>query len=529
MIQYGGGSAQKTKEVFMMKVKAIGVAIRGGVFLSGVCVVLLFAAPSLAAINPFMDVPLNHWSYDAIGQLAARGVLSGYPDGTYKGRQPTTRYEMASALARALALVDLTKAEKQDVETLKRLVVEFHDELDALGVKVDQLDKRVSVLEDRLGGWQISGELRLDIESWDSEDSDGAVFLSLGRLEFQRWYGEDESIFLYVRLEDGGDGVVYDKFYVDVPFFWDTTLTVGRFDRDFEGDYRFQTGGATDIANEAWLTDRTVDGLGFAKSFALGSVNFYAARPGDLPSLNPEEPFDLWELSALAQLQFTEQFGFDVGIQALFGDDSSISALEDEEYKMNHTWTVFGGLRFNFNPNIAVKGIFYYQDKDTDLRVSGGPWTGLDLDSANAWKAIVDVKQDLLKFTSLWLEYDYVDADFYLTYNNTALTLVDTEAWNTVNGASAFAGFDTNIWRVGGLQQWNDKWSTWLYAAGHTLENGAGTRDAKMAQWGLGVEYLHNENVTFALGYINVDWNNDAEAAGYSDDHVIQFRTAVTF
>jgi hypothetical protein len=89
------------------------------------------AAPASAAANPVMDVPLHHWSYDAIGQLAARGVLSGYPDGTYKGKQPTTRYEMASALARALALTDMTKADKQDVEMLKRLVVEFKDELDA--------------------------------------------------------------------------------------------------------------------------------------------------------------------------------------------------------------------------------------------------------------------------------------------------------------------------------------------------------------------------------------------------------------
>ena len=98
-------------------------------FLALVAVVVLvaFAAPAFAATNPFMDVPLNHWAYDAIGQLAAQGILSGYPDGTYKGRQPTTRYEMASALARALAVVDMTKASKADVEMLKRLVIEFKD------------------------------------------------------------------------------------------------------------------------------------------------------------------------------------------------------------------------------------------------------------------------------------------------------------------------------------------------------------------------------------------------------------------
>ena len=125
--------------------------------------VAVLAAPALSATNPFMDVPMNHWAYDAIGQLAAHGILSGYPDGLYKGRQATTRYEMASALARALAVVDMTKASKQDVEMLKRLVVEFKDELEALGVRVDELDKRVAVLEDRLGGWHIHGTLVFDV------------------------------------------------------------------------------------------------------------------------------------------------------------------------------------------------------------------------------------------------------------------------------------------------------------------------------------------------------------------------------
>ena len=36
------------------------------------------AAPALAANNPFQDVPKDHWSYDAVTQLAADGILEGY-------------------------------------------------------------------------------------------------------------------------------------------------------------------------------------------------------------------------------------------------------------------------------------------------------------------------------------------------------------------------------------------------------------------------------------------------------------------
>ncbi|MDD7649816.1 MAG: S-layer homology domain-containing protein, partial [Cloacibacillus porcorum] len=43
----------------------------------------------------------------------------------FKGAQPATRYEMASVVARALVAVDAEKASKQDLELLKKLVMEF--------------------------------------------------------------------------------------------------------------------------------------------------------------------------------------------------------------------------------------------------------------------------------------------------------------------------------------------------------------------------------------------------------------------
>ena len=99
-----------------------------------------FAAPAMAVSNPFADVPAGHWAYDAVALLASRGVVSGYPDGQYKGGQLATRYEMASIVARALVYVDEGKASKEDVELVKKLCAEFKNELDALGVKVADLD-----------------------------------------------------------------------------------------------------------------------------------------------------------------------------------------------------------------------------------------------------------------------------------------------------------------------------------------------------------------------------------------------------
>jgi len=101
--------------------------------------VLAFALPALA--NPFVDVPLNHWAYDAVQSLSAKGVIVGYPDGTFGGVKSLTRYEFAEAVAKALAYVEgMDFAAADDVAILEKLAIEFADELASLGVTVADLE-----------------------------------------------------------------------------------------------------------------------------------------------------------------------------------------------------------------------------------------------------------------------------------------------------------------------------------------------------------------------------------------------------
>ena len=92
---------------------------------------------AFAAANPFEDVPVDHWAYDAVAQLAADGVIEGYGDGTYRGDQAIPRFEMAQMVARALAKGGGNKA------LLDKLAAEFADELNQLGVRVANLEKKV--------------------------------------------------------------------------------------------------------------------------------------------------------------------------------------------------------------------------------------------------------------------------------------------------------------------------------------------------------------------------------------------------
>ncbi|NLY83691.1 MAG: S-layer homology domain-containing protein [Acholeplasmataceae bacterium] len=86
------------------------------------------------AANPFSDVPAGHWAYASVAKLAAAGVVDGYPDGTFKGDNLMTRYEMAQIVAKAYA--------KGGIGSDDKLMAEFADELDNLGVRVAKLEKK---------------------------------------------------------------------------------------------------------------------------------------------------------------------------------------------------------------------------------------------------------------------------------------------------------------------------------------------------------------------------------------------------
>ena len=96
---------------------------------------------SFAAANPFSDVPAGHWAYNSVTKLANDGIIEGYGDGTYRGNRNITRYEMAQMIARALAKTPTTTISTANRAELDKLSAEFRDELDNLGVRLDELEK----------------------------------------------------------------------------------------------------------------------------------------------------------------------------------------------------------------------------------------------------------------------------------------------------------------------------------------------------------------------------------------------------
>jgi len=479
--------------------------------LVAVVALVAFAAPAFANVNPFMDVPMNHWAYDAIGQLAARGVLSGYPDGTYKGNQPMTRYEAASAVARALAVVDMTKASKQDVEMLKRLVVEFKDELDALGVKVDKIDSRLAVIEDRLGGWKLWGEFRFDAKFGGNDDvNDAGLYGNTGANRFQIsryriWMRKfiDDKVTFTGRL--GGANNTWERYYIDVKFPWDITGTIGLSLHDWEGDDGLYTD------NDAMFTDRTYRGFYFNKPFAMGNFAFYVSRPDEV-GINPQATNEHYEIGARAKFNFNEQLWLSLNGMMRKYDSNVLTSLGGAGVAKEDEHVYWAAAGVNFTPSIALKLAYYSQ------QVQVGDTVGTE--TPKSLQAIVDIKQDALKFTSFWAEYRSFDNNF------TAWTDGPWDNYGAaVTGTNLGALYDSAIFFKLN-QKWTDQWSTFQrYLIANARNEIAGVSD-NTTNWTFGVKYNYTPGLSFELAYDKIE---NAQTAVNADDNLIRFRTHIAF
>ena len=147
-----------------------------------VAAALVFAVIAPAFAQPFADVPTNHWAYDAIAELAAKGLIEGYPDGTFKGDRAMTRYEMAMVVARLLARIEsiqipapqAPQVTKADLDAIQRLVNEFRAELAALGVRVTALEEEVNAIKAKLDNVRITGNY-LVYDNWERTASGASV------------------------------------------------------------------------------------------------------------------------------------------------------------------------------------------------------------------------------------------------------------------------------------------------------------------------------------------------------------------
>ena len=188
------------------------------------------------AANPFSDVTPDSWAYQAVSQLANAGIVNGYPDGTFKGQNNVTRYEMAQIIAKAMANQDRANAEQQAM--INRLADEFSNELNNSGA-------RVARLEDRVGNVKVTGDARLRYRDAEHEKS---KFDARARVQFNAKVNDRTDA--VVRLtsgnfelgnsQNGGNAnATIDRAYVNHKFGERVSLKAGRFGQVIGGGLAF--------------------------------------------------------------------------------------------------------------------------------------------------------------------------------------------------------------------------------------------------------------------------------------------------
>ena len=221
-------------------------------------VVVGASSTTFAAANPFSDVPAGHWAYQSVAKLAAEGVIEGYGDGTYRGDRNITRYEMAQMVAKAMAK-NPTGASKADLD---RLAAEFRGELDALGVRVSELEKYADKVV-----WQGKLEYTYEQTKTDpqhtgrktKETSNGYIF----RLEPKAYVNDHWTV--NARIDAEGDMKKDTTTNFDLKRAWaegdygKLNLKVGRFEFYPEGEFGLMwdteiSGGSVAYGNSSkWL------------------------------------------------------------------------------------------------------------------------------------------------------------------------------------------------------------------------------------------------------------------------------------
>ncbi len=117
------------------------------------------APASHAQAAPFLDTPTNHWAYEAVQNLAAKKIIIGYPDGTYGGKRPMTRYEFAVAIDRLLrTLADINSPApppgtppantltQDELNQIQALIDKFRPELDTIQTNLKQAQDDIEAL-----------------------------------------------------------------------------------------------------------------------------------------------------------------------------------------------------------------------------------------------------------------------------------------------------------------------------------------------------------------------------------------------
>ncbi|SUP43330.1 S-layer homology domain-containing protein [Veillonella criceti] len=385
-----------------------------------------------SATNPFTDIHPNNWSYQAITQLAKEGIITGYPNQTFKGDVKITRYEMAQMIAKALAHQE--KANAEQLSIINKLSAEFNSELNNLGIKIQNL-------ESNIGNTKISGDMRIRYRGSENKgvfkNNYKSKFDYRARIQFDSKINKNTTAIIRLRTGNTkGDPEFGNANNSDIDF--DRIAITHSFTKNFQlalGRTGLRLGEGLAYSNEPFdgilssYTDKDLQfEVGYGALTSFYASTFPATRNDKRTKIIPNLSSD--ENPTLTILQLRKSVAKKVNLSAYY---------------------LFG----NKNINTDFYGIATKIGINKFLAVDGEWLTAKDFDNSSAWVAgITYGNYNILKQDSWDLKLQYFNEDInspIFTSRYAQAWLRDYKGWLVSTnyaieknfGISAFYGFNS--------------------------------------------------------------------------------------
>ena len=385
------------------------------------------------AANPFVDVPTDSWAYKSVVELADAGIIQGVDGSYFQGDRNITRYEAAEMTAKAMAHMDKASVEQRAL--INKLADEYADELNSLGVRVANLEKKV-------GNVKLTGDARIRFQHQNGNDD----------------YRNDHSWDYRFRVR--ANAQVNDR----------TTVTYGISTGDLNFGDNSAASGADDDNGDTFTDDAKVDynfggdhwnlSVGRTDTYILGGDNAYGFQYGDV--------FDRAELKYTSD-HFAATAGYGKFKEGYAADDADAEVVGNGLLGVK---TGYGELEGFFGGGRAAGSAVgvYYNDfsggakgfKADDL---WGAYTSLNLGKWNAFANYEKISNDVTDDPEVWIGK--------LTYGS-----ADSETRGTWDAWVEYINSDRGALLGGATNSWRDD---------SVLDN--------VKSWGVGIDYTLAKNV----------------------------------
>jgi len=144
--------------------------VKKSLILSLVMVFVVTIAGNALAASNLADVPATHWAYASVNKLAKAGIIDGLGNGTFNGDKAITRYEMAVIVAKAMD--NYNKADDANKAEIMKLVAEFGQELNKMGLRLTALEKNQQQSPISFGG---SADVRYTVKNYEKDGVGASV------------------------------------------------------------------------------------------------------------------------------------------------------------------------------------------------------------------------------------------------------------------------------------------------------------------------------------------------------------------